>query len=420
MKKYKNDVGITLIALTITIVVLLILAGVTIAALSGDNGILQNAAKAKVETEEATNIEKIKLAINAAQMENNGNSEIEKADLEIALSENGTKSIVVDNKDGTRNIIFLDDKKIYKINNDGSIEDTNSDFSSIYIAPETQNEERNEGVIGIGTDGNPVDMDLWEYLLLEDGTYTLNDNNGDISNGRGYIGNINSDGTITGKIPQYISVDNGKTYNPVTSLKQCMIGKSELKIAPEIPSTVTNIRDMFYHLTNLEQMSNIPNSVTNMQGTFNGCVNLVTIPNFPSELESLSSTFSGCTKLEYVPDIPEKVVNMYQTFFQCSSLVEVSDIPEGVQNMELTFFQCKSLTSVKRIPSTVTTLKQTFQECIKLSGEMKIDANITDISSCHLTFFGATNQNGITLRLKGTCPVLSEIVSNTNNPNITL
>ena len=88
--------------------------------------------------------------------------------------------------------------------------------------------------------------------------------------------------------------------------------------------------------------------------------------------------------------------------------------------MELTFFQCKSLTSVKRIPSTVTTLKQTFQECIKLSGEMKIDANITDISSCHLTFFGATNQNGITLRLKGTCPVLSEIVSNTNNPNITL
>ena len=51
---------------------------------------------------------------------------------------------------------------------------------------------------------------------------------------------------------------------------------------------------------------------------------------------------------------------------------------------------------------------------------MKIDANITDISSCYLTFFGATNQNGITLRLKGTCPVLSEIVSNTNNPNITL
>ena len=39
-KNKKNPRGITLIALVITIIVLLILAGVTIAALSGDNGIL--------------------------------------------------------------------------------------------------------------------------------------------------------------------------------------------------------------------------------------------------------------------------------------------------------------------------------------------------------------------------------------------
>ena len=46
-KEVKSIKGITLIALVITIIVLLILAGVTIAALSGDNGILQNATKAK-------------------------------------------------------------------------------------------------------------------------------------------------------------------------------------------------------------------------------------------------------------------------------------------------------------------------------------------------------------------------------------
>ena len=45
--------GVTLIALVVTIIVLLILAGVTISALSGDNGILQNAGKAKEETEQA-------------------------------------------------------------------------------------------------------------------------------------------------------------------------------------------------------------------------------------------------------------------------------------------------------------------------------------------------------------------------------
>ena len=45
--------GITLIALVITIIVLLILAGVSVAMLTGENGILSQAAKAKEETEKA-------------------------------------------------------------------------------------------------------------------------------------------------------------------------------------------------------------------------------------------------------------------------------------------------------------------------------------------------------------------------------
>ena len=53
MKTRKKEKGITLIALVITIVVLLILAGVTIAALSGDNGILTRAKEAKEKTEQA-------------------------------------------------------------------------------------------------------------------------------------------------------------------------------------------------------------------------------------------------------------------------------------------------------------------------------------------------------------------------------
>ena len=53
MKKQKENKGITLIALVITIIVLLILAGVSIAMLTGENGILSQAAKAKEETEKA-------------------------------------------------------------------------------------------------------------------------------------------------------------------------------------------------------------------------------------------------------------------------------------------------------------------------------------------------------------------------------
>ena len=49
----KRNKGVTLIALVITIIVLLILAGVAIAMLSGENGILKKAAEAKTETEQA-------------------------------------------------------------------------------------------------------------------------------------------------------------------------------------------------------------------------------------------------------------------------------------------------------------------------------------------------------------------------------
>ena len=50
---YRKNKGITLIALVITIIVLLILAGVSIAMLTGQNGILTQAQKAKTETENA-------------------------------------------------------------------------------------------------------------------------------------------------------------------------------------------------------------------------------------------------------------------------------------------------------------------------------------------------------------------------------
>ena len=60
-KRIGNARGITLIALVITIIVLLILAGVTIAALSGDNGILTKAKEAKEKTEQAQKDEEINL-----------------------------------------------------------------------------------------------------------------------------------------------------------------------------------------------------------------------------------------------------------------------------------------------------------------------------------------------------------------------
>ena len=58
----QNNRGITLIALVITIIVLLILAGVSISMLTGSNGILTQANKAKKATEEAAKEENSKLS----------------------------------------------------------------------------------------------------------------------------------------------------------------------------------------------------------------------------------------------------------------------------------------------------------------------------------------------------------------------
>lgn len=61
----KSNKGITLIALVITIIVLLILAGVSIAMLTGDNGILKQAEKADDNTEVAEIVERVNMELNA-------------------------------------------------------------------------------------------------------------------------------------------------------------------------------------------------------------------------------------------------------------------------------------------------------------------------------------------------------------------
>ena len=70
--------GITLIALVITIIVLLILAGVTIATLTGDNGILTKATKAKEDTEVGEEKEQISIAYTGALAKKEGEMNITK------------------------------------------------------------------------------------------------------------------------------------------------------------------------------------------------------------------------------------------------------------------------------------------------------------------------------------------------------
>ena len=68
----RRERGLTLIALVITIIVLLILAGVSISMLTGENGIITQAQTAKEETEKESVIEQVKVDILGEQAKENG------------------------------------------------------------------------------------------------------------------------------------------------------------------------------------------------------------------------------------------------------------------------------------------------------------------------------------------------------------
>ena len=64
--------GITLIALVVTIIVILILSGISLSILTGNNGILSKTQEAKEKTAEAQNIEIISMALILIQMKTKG------------------------------------------------------------------------------------------------------------------------------------------------------------------------------------------------------------------------------------------------------------------------------------------------------------------------------------------------------------
>lgn len=94
--------GITLIALVITIIILLILAGISIAMLAGENGLIAKAQKAKLDTEIAKVEEIAKLRLQAAYIEGLGTVSDETAKTavmaELATQKYETKDISTSNQ----------------------------------------------------------------------------------------------------------------------------------------------------------------------------------------------------------------------------------------------------------------------------------------------------------------------------------
>ena len=142
----------------------------------------------------------------------------------------------------------------------------------------------------------------------------------------------------------------------VKSLSSTFSNCTNLETAPHIPNSITDMQRSFQGCTSLKTVSTLSNNVTNMQSTFYGCTSLETVPNIPNSVTNMQSTFQDCRSLETAPTISNHATNMQSTFQGCTSLETAPVIPESVTYIDYAFSNCTSLTGLVTINAANLTL----------------------------------------------------------------
>ena len=319
MKNFvKTNKGITLIALVITIIVLLILAGVTIATLTGDNGILTKAQEASIQTRGAQVEEVINLWKSEIEMNENTNSNaIVKGQDELLQELLSDKQVYENEIDRENKTITIGNRVIsYK---------TKSQLTDIYVA------------------------------LYNDGTLVFNSKNEFDTSKLAEGWTIEN---IKGKKYEWIGIDKEPWYD-ASKMPQWYGSSTVIKISfldKVVPENIECWFDSLTNLTTIENMNNLDTSnVTDMRGMFYGCSSLTSI-NLTgldtSNVINMQDMFMNCTLLTNV-DITgfntSKVESMYRMFIHCNNIqnLDLSNWDtSNVKSMSMMFCDCTSLTNL--------------------------------------------------------------------------
>ena len=142
----KQERGITLLILVITIIILLILAGITINVIIGDNGIIGNAGQAKEKAEIANEKEIVEKATVQA-MGNNKYGNIEEDELQEQLNrETGEGKTDATDIGEEFEVVFNESNRYYIVDKDGNVGEAQEII-----------EDKNPGDITVGKDGETLD-----------------------------------------------------------------------------------------------------------------------------------------------------------------------------------------------------------------------------------------------------------------------
>ena len=421
MKTKKNE-GITLIALVITIIVLLILAGVSIAMLTGQNGILTQANNAKIEQSHAAVRDSIALLYNEYQIQINTGSTTKLA---------STETVQIPGKE----------EKI--------LADTSLSFIEFLQGQNSQNKNYLKGDSIINVEaltgsrqalGNGTDTDIYK-IEEENGSYVVYYYNADNQKEKIWNVNINDTtssevvptredfftfdeetGTITGVVENTSKDPNGIGYYYEGDEK--ILSENNIVIPDIINGVeVTAIDDsVFADCYNLKSIV-IPNTVTEISlDCFQNCRSLKEII-LPESLKKIwSGTFAGCTSLTNII-IPDSVTSIGDYAFEdCDSLTSVT-ISNGVTSIgDYAFDNCRSLTSVT-LPDSLTSIGlETFGYCSSLTN-ITIPDSVTSIGAWAFeecsSLTSITIPNGVTSINYGTFCGCSSLTSITIPDSVT-
>ncbi len=397
MKKIKENQGITLIALVITIIVLLILAGVSIVMLTGQNGILTQAQNAVKQNKEAGAMEKVKLAVTASQTEEGIDYNKLKNELN---STTGIKEKIeeMSSKDFPTKIII--DNTTLNIFSNGEVEvDKSSEqaYAMIYDNGYKLSDGVTEAYEMVIQRGDNIDegknlVKKCENIETEGGSSWLE-----------FRDNIE-------KVEIRNLIKPIKLEEFFGALKNCTTIQGLCKIDT---SNCTSINAMFYGNTNLKNFDindlNV-STITDYRWAFSktDSITSLVLENWDvSNGENFDGMISECHNLENIKLgkwNTQKGKTFYAMFSECSNLKEIYGLENwdtsNFNNIGNMFFNCTSLTNINVSnwnTENVTEGYQVFYNCFSLQNLDISNWNTTNMVNISSIFEGMDNLKQISL-----------------------
>ena len=369
-RKLKNKKGITLIALVVTIVVLLILAGVSVSVVADKNGIIQNSQETKEQTRAAM-VEKERDLWKLEEQIYQSDSEKETLEkvLERLEKENTItkeeKQAILETGEVTiagKTIIFIDGTIVACGNEENSADGSFLGNTSIKRG---DIEQINIITALNGHDAN--DEKTWDISERKNGRYLAWYEDKDNNN----FWEVTIAGNGRVKL--------NKSAKLLFKALGTYAGKIEMNGIENLDTS--EVTDMSYMFTDGSQYSDLDlssfdtSNVTTMSGMFLNCSKLtnLNLANFDTKnVVKLTNLFNGCSAIENInlsSFDTSNVTKMYAMFGNCENLKNVNlknfDTSK-VTDMEAMFFNCKSLSKIDLSnfnTSSVERLKRMFVNC---------------------------------------------------------